>query len=358
METIYDQNKKAFLIKENEDVLAEVPFPFSDKNHKGQSLSMAEANGYDFSVYYKKGIRELAYREIKLKVGEGGGELQRLGWMLPMVTLTTEDPDILAKDHMNQYVFFAYCYLLLIEKVVNGIVTNDKNFGDVLSELFPDGSLLIMYKPNEPEGFSLKKVELSLARNGFYQNPYDYCNPLINESRNLKLITAAEILKEDNTYLHDYIEDFLTKYAYNENVFIRFFYLYQILEVLMDQEKIQLVSDYLQLLENEKPNYRKIETALRETTESKLLAKIVENANLKSDIADQMDNKCNIFLASADKILKQPESVYQVRNHIVHRFRIVSRDEKNLRDICDHIELYLYDLLIQYKRPKVNKIED
>lgn len=355
--TIYDHNRNAFLIKDGEDVLADVLFPFSDLNHKGELLTMEEVKEYDFSEYYKKGIRELSFRETNLNVGEGGGAPQRLGWMLPIVTLTTNDPEILAKEHMNQYVFFAYCYLLERKEVVDKIITEiDKGFGEILEELFSDGSLLVVSNNRKPEGFSFKKVELSLARNGFYKQHSDFCNPLIKEAGSLNLTLSAEILKNDDNYVAPYIEDFLTKYTYNENIFIRFFYLYQILEVLMDQEMIHLLEDYLYLLKHVKPNYRKIESGLKETTESKRLAKIVENAKLRSDIVVQMDKKCNTYLgADNDSLLHHPESVYQVRNHIVHRFRIASEDEAGLIDVCNHIELYIYDLLIQYKLPKVNR---
>lgn len=357
MKPIYDYIKKAFLFKQEEDILAEVPFPFSDKNHKGELLKIEEVEEYDFSVYYKKGIRELAFRETYLNVGENGGNPQRLGWMLPIATLTTDDNEILDKEHMNQYVFFAYCFLLGNDEVLKRIISDDdKSFGEILDELFTDGSLLVVNNNKKPDGFTFKKVEISLARNGFYRTPSGFCNPLINEAGSLNLTRSSEILKNDDNYIDPYIEDFLTKYAYNDNIFIRFFYLYQILEVLMNQEMIQLLEDYLYLLNHAKPNYRKIENGLKEMTESKRLAKIVENAKLESDIIEKLDEKCNLYLESdEDCLLKHPESIYQIRNHIVHRFRIVSGDEDGLIDICNHMELYLYDLLIQYKLPKVNR---
>lgn len=357
MKTIYDHDKKVFLIKEEEEVLAVVPFPFSDSNHIGELLTVNEVEDYDFAMYFKKGIRELAFRETKLNVGEDGGDPQRLGWMLPIATLTTDDQEILGKEHMNQYVFFAYCYLLGKEELVERIITDgDRNLGKILEESFPDGSLLVVNNSRKPEGFTFKKVELSLARNGFYRIPSGFCNPLIKEAGSLNLTLSSEILKNDGNYIEPYIEDFLTKYTYNDNIFIRFFYLYQILEVLMNQEMIQLLEDYLYLLNHAKPNYRKIENGLKDTTESKRLAKIVENAKLKSDIIEQLDKKCNVYLESDEGcLLNHPESIYQVRNHIVHRFRIASGDEDGLIDVCNHIELYIYDLLIQYKRPKVNR---
>lgn len=357
MKTIYDHDKKAFLIKVEEEVLAEVPFSFSDLNHIGELLTVDEVADYDFALYYKKGIRELAFRETKLNVGEDGGDPRRLGWMLPIATLTTDDQEILSKEHMNQYVFFAYCYLLGKEEVVERIIADgDRNLGKTLDELFPDGSLLVVNNSRKSEGFSFKKVEISLARNGFYRIPSGFCNPLINEAGSLNLTLSSEILNNDGNYIEPYIEDFLTKYTYNDNIFIRFFYLYQILEVLMNLEMIQLLEDYLYLLTHAKPSYRKIDNGLREATESKRLAKIVENANFKSDIIEQLDKKCNFYLESdEDCLLNHPESIYQVRNHIVHRFRIASGDEDGLIDVCNHIELYIYDLLIQYKRPKVNR---
>ena len=42
MKIIYAHDKKAFLIKEEDDVLAEVPFPFSDMNHNGELLTVEE----------------------------------------------------------------------------------------------------------------------------------------------------------------------------------------------------------------------------------------------------------------------------------------------------------------------------
>lgn len=357
MTIIYNHDRKAFLIKNGEDELADVPFPFSDQNHEGELLKETEAVEYDFSVYYKKGIRELAFRETNLYVGENCGVSKRIGWMLPIATLTTDDHEILAKKHMNQYVFFGYCHLLGIKEVVNRITTeNDKSFGEILGELYPDGSLLVTNKDRKPEWFTFKKVELSLARNGFYKTPSGFCNPLIKELKCLNLIPAAEILQNDDNYVEPYIEDFLTKYVYNDNIFIRFFYLYQILEVLMNREMIQQLEDYLDLIKKVKPNYRKIENGLKETTELKRLAKIVLNAKFNSDIIEQLDEKCNVYLESDENcLLKHPESVYQVRNHIVHRFRIASGEEAGLIDVCNHIELYLYDLLINYKLPKVNR---
>ena len=356
METIYDQGRKAFLIKDGDEEMASVPFPFSDKDHQGRDLQMADAADYSFATYYKKDVRELDYRIANVNTGAGGGAPQRVGWMIPFSVLTTEDPAILGEQHMNQYVFYAYCHLLEKEEIME-LLVDENELGDILeSPNLDDGCLLITCNTRMPANVKYKHLELSLARNGFFVSPTGYSNPHVVQNQELSLIPASDILKADGTYLHDYIEDFLQHHVYDENSFIRFLYLYQIEEVLMDMEMVELLKDYLYLLEHNQPNYRKAESAFKDATESKRLAHIVENAGLNSEIAKELDVKCNAFLNSApDSFLVQPESIYQVRNHIVHRFRKASGDEPAVKEICDCLELYLYDLLICYKAPKMNR---
>jgi len=356
MQLTYNHDRKAFLINDGEEELACIPFLFSDLNHQGSVMTLEEAGGYTYAQYYKKDVKELSYRTVYMKnTGESGVDPQRVGWMLPISMLTTEDEETLTKEHVNQYVFFAYCYLLGKEVIQNNLI-NGKELDEILTKAYPDGCLLIVNKENIPEGFVLKKLELSLARNGYFASATGYANPLINEEGNLNLTPACDILKADGTYIDPYIEDFLKKYSYNNNTFIRFLYLYQVEEVLMNREMVSQLEDFLYLLKQNKPNYRKVENGLKETTESKRLKQIVENAHLQSTIINALDQKCNEFLNSeGDNPLVQPESIYQVRNHIVHRFRVASGDENTVKDICDHLELYLYDLLICYKQPKVNR---
>lgn len=356
MQLTYNHDRKAFLINEGDEELASIDFKFSDLDHQGNVMAIEEAGGYVYADYYKKGVKELSYRTVYVKnTGDGGGNPQRVGWMLPISMLTTEDEETLAKEHVNQYVFFAYCYLLGKEAVLNELL-NGRELDEILTEAYSDGCLLIVNNANMPAGVTLKKLELSLARNGYFANATGYANPLISEEGNLNLTPAGEILNADGTYIDPYLEAFLRQYSYSSNTFIRFLYLYQIEEVLMNTEMVYQLEDFLYLLKQNKPNYRKVENGLKETTESKRLKQIVENAHLHSTIINALDQKCNEFLNSDDdNPLVQPESIYQVRNHIVHRFRVASGDENAVKDICDHLELYLYDLLICYKLPKVNR---
>lgn len=356
MQLSYNHERKAFLIKDGEEELCPVDFKFSDLDHEGKVITIEEAENYNFAEYYKNDVKELAYRTTNVNVGAGGGAPQRIGWMLPISMLTTEDEDTLEKEHVNQYVFFAYCYLLRKDEI-EGELINGKNFDEVLTKKYPNGCLLVVNNDRMPNGISLKSLELSLARNGFFSKPTGYANPLISENGDLNLIPATEVLNPDNTYVDSYIDTYLSQYAYNSNPFIRFFYLYQLVEVLLDKEMIEILKDFIYLLEHTKTSYRTAETALQKHTESERFYRIVQNSGLNVANYAEFDNLCYTFLnlGEGEDRKPNPESIYQVRNHIVHRFRKAASDEAAVKSICDHLELYLYDLLICYKKPKVNR---
>lgn len=353
MTTIYDHDRKSFLIKEDDRELADVFFGFSDLNQEGTLLTIDETAEYQYAIMYKYDVKEVDYRQTFVNTGRDGGNPKRVGWMIPLATLITTDEDILAAKHLNQYVFFAYCYLLENAIVLSQILEKGKELKDFLVELFPDACLLILNKNNMPEGISLKRLELSLARNGYFMNPTGYKNPFVEKGDKLTLTPASEILRGNDVYEIDYIEEFLTKYTYNSNSFIRFMYLYQIIEVLMDKEIIQILEECLDTLKNNKPSFRKYDSILKDRAELKRLKQIISNASLKSNVSSLLDTKCKVFLHTAPgQSVEQPATIYHVRNHIVHRFRKAAEEERTVNEICDYLELYLYDLLICYKLPQ------
>lgn len=356
MEKQYNHDKRAFLLYEEGNEVAEIPFPYSDTNQRGHVFSEAKASGYSFFVYYRKDVPELGYHLVYAKTEKS--KKKRLGWLIPMSALTTEDDDTLVKPHLNEFAFWAYCYLLDLPDIQDAL-NEDRELGAVLSEKYPDGNLLIIENKQIPEGKTEKSYELSLARNGYFKSASKYINPKIElvSGGDLKLIPASEVLNESGAYVNEYIEEFLAHHVYDENSFIRFFYLYQIVEVLLDAEMVELLKDFAKKLENNQATFRTADKVLQNYTEFDRFKRVVQNAGLKTEVYNSLDTACYDFLGGEpNRRLKNPESIYQVRNHIVHRFRKAVADIESVKDICDHLELYLYDLLIKYKRPNVNRI--
>lgn len=353
MQRQYNHDRQAFLIKDGEVEFATVSFPFSDTNRAGNVFDEANAANYSYSIYFKKDIAELDYHLVNVNTGAGGGHPQRIGWMIPLTTLTTEDPAILSVPFLNEFAFWAYCYLLGIEDIQNGFNDEDASFGEILEEKYPDGYIFITENTQMPAGMTEKRYELSLARQGFFRIASGYTNPKIalNRGDDMVLSPASEIIDGNGNYVNPYIEEFLTQHAYDANSFIRFFYLYQLVEVLLDAEMVELLRDFADKIENNQTTYKTADKALQKNTESERFGRVVRHSGLIVANYTNLDSACNSFLGMN---LVNPESIYQVRNHIVHRFRKAVADEASVKEICDYLELYMYDLLILYKLPDVN----
>lgn len=354
MQRQYNHDRQAFLIKDGEVEFATVPFPYSDTNREGNVFDEARVANYSFSIYYKKDVAELDYHIVKVNTGAGGGNPQRLGWMIPLAVLTTEDEASLAEPFLNEYAFWAFCHLLDLEDIQNAFNDPEATLGSILDEKYPDGCILITENAQMPADKTEKHYELSLARNGYFKVGTNYLNPRITLARgnDLVLTPVGELLDEHGTYVNSYIEEFLTQHVYNANSFIRFFFLYQIVEVLLDAEMVEILRDFANKIENNQTTYRTADKALQKNTDSERFGRVVRHSGLQTANYADLDNVCNAFTGLAGFV--NPESVYQVRNHIVHRFRKAVADVAAVKDICDYMELYMYDLLIVYKKPDAN----
>lgn len=353
----YIKANKEFTITSDDGLSISVPFGFKDSDVNGNQHTPAEAESYVYGLYYKYNVPELEYKKININQGLQGGDPKFSGWMLPINLLTTNDPDILNLPHINDYVYYAFCYVLKLPIVAEQLLL-ERDLSEVLEELYPNGTLLVLNSTRIPNNQTLQKLELSLASYGYFRKPSNHLNSNIAskvQHDEIALTPCNEILNGDGSYMDPYIGEFLEKYAGEKNSFFRFFYLYQIVEVLLDKELIVKLQDYIKLLETNKATIRKYDKLMQNSTESDRFKAIISNAKLEGVDYPDLKSKCNQFISSEpENILEHPECIYQVRNHVMHRFRKAVEDEQLLADICEHLELYLYDVLIRYKRPKAN----
>lgn len=353
----YNKANKEFTITSDDGLSVSVPFGFKDSDVNGNQHTPTEAESYVYGLYYKHNVPELEYKKIYINQGAQGGDPKFVGWMLPVTLLTTNDPAILALPHINDYVYYAFCYVLKQTKVAEQLLL-ERDLSEVLDELYPSGTLLVLNSTRIPNVVTLQKLELSLASFGYFREPSNHLNSNIAskvQNDEIALTPCNEILNGDGSYMDSYISEFLEKYAGEKNSFFRFFYLYQIVEVLLDKELIVKLQDYIKLLETNKATIRKYDKLMQNSTESDRFNTIISNAKLEGVDYPDLKSKCNQFISSElDKPLEHPECIYQVRNHVMHRFRKAVEDEQLLGDICEHLEMYLYDVLIRYKRPKAN----
>lgn len=352
----YNHAKKKFTFTNDRGESIDVPFGFSDQDVNGHVLTPEVFTDYEIIEVHKKDIPELEYREVHVNTGAGGGDPQRMGWLIPVALVTTDDPVIIAMPHINDYIFIAYCYLINQTKISSRLLT-DEDFDSALDSEYSDAALLIINKTRMPAGITMKHLELSLASFGYFETESKQLNEIAKTRNNSEILTLSpckEILKADGNYADDYIQAFLTNYAGVENAFFKFFYLYQIVEVLLDKELIVKLEDYVSLLKKNKATIRKYDTLMKNCTDSDRFNAVVNSAGIQGQTFENLVALCNKFTDTEDAPLQHPECIYQVRNHVMHRFRKAIEDEKLLGEICEELEIYLYQLLINYKAPKAN----
>ena len=171
----YNKANKEFTITSEDGLSISVPFGFKDSDVRGNQHTPAEAESYVYGLYYKYNVPELEYKKININQGVQGGDPKFSGWMLPINLLTTNDPAILALPHINDYVYYAFCYVLKQPKVAEQLLL-ERDLSEVLEDLYPNGTLLVLNSTRMPNDVTLQKLELSLASFGYFRKPSNHLN--------------------------------------------------------------------------------------------------------------------------------------------------------------------------------------
>lgn len=350
MEIRYDRANKAFLIYDAPGAEpACIKFPFVD-GCRENVFENEDINNYTFTVYYCKDVKEVDFYNLFVHDETAIGNKKRIGWIIPLSTLITEEEDILTNPHLSCYAFLAYLHLLTLPEFQD--VVDYESFSKVVdSHRFSDMCIVItnntQFAPN-----NLVRLELSFARFGFYKNHVNYKNTAIRfpTNKRLKLYATGDIQQEDGQYIDAYISKFLSDFIIETFPILKFLYLYQIMEILFNIVLVEKLKALLNDVEQDKGSIRELSDELKGQTEFARWESIEEKARINNLKYEELDAKCNAFLGRTTNLLGHPNSIYQVRNHIIHRFRKVISKPQEIKEICQHFELYLLELLVSYKK--------
>lgn len=349
METRYDRANKSFLIFDQPGVeSACIEFPFEDHC---RTIYFEEENiaNYTFSIYFKNKVRETDCYNLFLYDEAVQGKKTRIGWVIPLSTLVTEDEELRSNPHLSCYVFLAYKYLFALPDFAN--IEDYKSFSEVVGTYLSPDACLVITNNDRIDASVLDRLELSFARYGFYKNLLSYGNNEIRLPANKKLVLyqTADIQDAAGNYIDPYFQEFISKHITESSPLIRFLHLYQIMEVLFNRVLVQKLKALLKDIEQDNGSTRELSEELKGQTEYARWEAIEKRAGMQNADYGELDKKCNAFLGRTANVLPHPNSVYQVRNHITHRFRKVITKANEISEICDLFELYLLDLLVNYK---------
>lgn len=329
-----------------------ISFPFGDKDSHGNIFEVGEDNTFSFQEWTKD-VAENDIHCVKVISNENGTQNYRIGWLFPYAALTSTEHDFAENPHFLFYAFHAYVEILKDRQVLNRLLEGVSFEGIIDEKVANNKNILIIENTNLLQNTKLKELELSLYMYGYTQeasiNSSKFLKCVNDDVNTILLRRCKHVLNPQRTsYISPYIDDFLLTYIGENNAFILFLFIYQLFELLLDDILIIKLKELIDKVDKGTASTRQIDRQLQDSTESKRLAVILDKSKIKKSSYKNLKKLCNDFIPERENDYDLPECIYQVRNRVVHRFRMVANDEMAMKNINEELLLFTLDLLIRY----------
>lgn len=349
METRYDRTTHSFLILDSNGNESgdSIKYKFLD-THDENKFEDENFDAFSFTVCFKEKMKESEDYSF-IENTDAVGDNKRIGWVIPLSLLITDDDTILENPHLSCYVFHAYQYLLKSDEYSE--VSDDESFSTKISEEANKNKCLLMTYNHHLADTDIKRLELPLARYGYYFHDNHHYNEKRNsvENNKIRLSLASNVIDNAGRYIDPYIDQLLEKHLTVREPIIQFLYLYQVIEILINKVLIKNLEDLIEELKGPTGSIREISDVLKKQTEIERWKKIESDSAILASDYEDMKTLCNKFVERKEDPFEHPNSIYKVRNHIIHRFRIAAQHQDEIKDINNLFEMYLYDLMVSYK---------
>lgn len=280
----------------------------------------------------------------------------RIGWIFPLQALFSIEHGYADNKHFLKYAYVA-TYILLDSLDVT-VKYCPPEF--VLEEFFEDSSqcMLVCDIKNceKIPDFSISDYTVSLYKYGYSKligEPFELSN-LQDESR--RRVTLQPISNELRK------EPFITtifeqQIPQTSNQIIRFYYLYQIIEILIDNVFSHQFKGILSLLDKENRNLFEIkDKILTESGEKHRINLLFSDfiSSINSSYRSDVKASCDTFLQKNGEDSKNSyiDSLYAVRCFLVHRLYGLDSDSLMLlEEVNTSLLAFLIEVLLNYKTP-------
>lgn len=343
----YDYKSHAFhvLTKKTYEII-EIKYPLQDKDNKGNQFK-ENVDEYDYKIFYKKDFKENEiYQIIENNIGK------RIGWIFPISSIISTSHDFADNSHYCRYAFLAY--MLLLQNEISDQDICDKEFNEIINtQYFFSDAIILIYKKElikDILDFKLENYYASLYEYGYYIKP-NYANPHIKIPKSGERITlqsVSECIVSDK-----YIEHFWEMLCIEKHPIVKFHILYQIIELLIEDVLIFSLEDTINQFKNKKIYTRSLRERIKKVeAEKDRISILIEKCSTEYDRYKELHEECISFLTKRGREeVGFPDSIYSVRNFIVHDYRFIADDNalKEIEDINYLFETFVLNLIIHYK---------
>ena len=357
IEYLDDGNSKYFKISNREGKEIVIQYvPTSDSNWE---LSRYEVILFE-NPYLKAENDVFEIRHSNLK-----GE--RLGWIFPITILESNDNDFINHKNLNNYKFIAYKYLL--NKGGSKILQQTPDNIYKLTDLYFDSTILCVLCKNtisKINNFSISDYILSFHRYGyslFFDWPKaraifdksDFIKTIRNTRSSIKLSKPSIDIKE-NTFIKYLFEEHLIQI---DNCVLRFIFLYQILEYLMEKEFDLLIKNQIEDFNKKRISKNDLrENLISDSRERDLIKSVIEKSQIDNSLKLEFEQECSFLFSNINFTSKKNsfgDQLYNFRNIITHRLRDVTTkpNDESVTKISEIFERIIIDILMNYSYSEI-----
>jgi hypothetical protein len=328
-----------------------------------------EKEGKEFDVYFlaKKDLKENNIFTIHSK--QANNESKRIGWLISINSLDSTEHDFSENPHYLKYAYIGARDALKTADYEQIYLKNiDSNSSIVLkfSDIFHESTaLLIINKQTLKDNmsFDLDRVMPSLIKYGYTKlttvspNEIQFCGDLEDALTNKKI--QLDLISE---YIKDYclVSQLLSDtFVYEKKAVFRFFWLYQIFELLISDINEKELDFFVERIQKLKGQQLEIDKLLRNpkekfgSEEKRFNLLISKYSNSKSKLND-LKVVCNNLLLELGKDSENDFEAYfyPIRNFIFHQYRnFPDNANELLNEVVNETINVLPDILSKYKIP-------
>lgn len=341
----YNSESRIFFVVTDSYETVNVPYLLLDRDKKGDVFN-ENPDSYGYKIFYKRNYKENdIFQVIESDLDK------RIGWIFPISSIVSISHDYADNPHYCRYALVAHMLLLRNEIAEQDIVSRD--FSSIIESEYSDDAIILIYKKDlvqEVTGFKLDNYFASLCEYGYYiEHGYTNTNikePASREKNHLQSI-SEDIISDK------YMNRFFRMLCREEHSIVKFHILYQIIELLIEDILIYSLEDTIRLFKDKKIYTRSLRERISKVeSEKDRILILIEKCELHSEDYNSLHEKCVAFLVKKGREnVNFPESLYSVRNFIVHDYRFIVEETElaEINDINALFEMFVLDLIIKYK---------
>ena len=353
----YIKNENVFKISDSKENYIKI-------NYIPDFFSEWDENRYELYVFENHYLNA----EIDIfQIYESSLKNDRLGYIFPLGLLEANEINYNEDEypHLKNYITIAYKKILQSDL---SIQNSDFNKIYNLSDLFKDYIVCLLNKDSLAKiktGFNIKDYILSFYGYGYLE----YKNHLKNKSifdksdfvKEMRLNRKRITIKKSNYDINgnDFIRSlFRDHLLQSDSHIVRFILLYQVLEHFIEDEfnrEFELQLDNYKkgsLSKNDlKENISKI------SRERDLIRTVINRISITNNIQIEFARECDFLFQELNLEFKKKtftDNIYDLRNLITHRLRLLTSKNETLVKIIEIFERIIVEILINYTNIEVS----